>query len=272
MDFLSYLYAGRELKLLSINCLGEGITACFSTRLGGVSSGVFSSLNLGFQPGEVYSRVLKNRQIYLRTVGISPEKLVTAKQVHGNRVRLISFQDAGRGALNCDTAIPDTDGLITKSPGICLGALFADCVPIFVHDPIRKAVAIAHAGWRGTLNFIAAEVIQKMQAVIGTDPRDCLAAVGPSIGSCCYEVDEELADRFKRAFSGGNVVQRENGKIKLNLKSANASILLRSGLKRRNIFISNLCTACQSDLFYSYRASGGQTGRMMGLILLKYKY
>ncbi len=152
-----------------------------------------------------------------------------------------------------------------------MASFYADCVPIFLLDPVNKVVALAHAGWKGTALRIGRKTVEEMAATFGTDPRDCLAGVGPSIGPCCYEVDEKVISHFWDGISvpsdlAGAV---SPGKWKLNLWEANRRVLLAAGLKDENILSACICTSCHSDMFFSYRAHKGKTGRMMAIIMLK---
>jgi YfiH family protein len=197
--------------------------------------------------------------------------MVAGNQVHGDIVTIVGETDQGRGAFSEKDALPGTDALVTAAAGLPLASFYADCVPIFLLDPVNRVVALAHAGWKGTALRIGQKTVEVMAAAFGTDPRDCLAGVGPSIGPCCYEVDEKVISHF----GGGISVPSDlagavsPGKWKLNLWEANRRVLLAAGLKAANILAACICTSCHSDRFFSYRAHKGKTGRMMAIIMLK---
>ncbi|MCL6635619.1 MAG: peptidoglycan editing factor PgeF [Peptococcaceae bacterium] len=243
----------------------------FTARGGGVSKGPYASLNMAFHVGDRPGHVLKNREIACGVLGIESRKLVAGKQVHGAGIRVVTREDAGRGADSDDSSLPDTDALITAEPGLPLASFYADCVPLFFLDPVRKVAALAHAGWRGTALRIGPETVQVMAGIFGTDPRECLAGIGPSIGPCCYEVDQALMKHFPDRFSANRAVAVSAGPGKwfFNLWEANRLNLLEAGLKPENITVAGLCTACRNADLFSYRAQQGVCGRMAALIMLK---
>lgn len=243
----------------------------FTTRAGGVSHGPYSGLNTAFHVGDTIENVRANRALACEALGINPHHLVAGRQVHGDCVEVAQRRDRGRGALFYEEALPDTDALITGAPGVPLSSCYADCVPIFLLDPVKKVVALVHAGWKGTALKIGQKTVKKMAGVFGTDPGNCLAGVGPSIGPCCYKVDGRVIDPFQESFSDirGLADAVSNGKWRLNLWEANRRTLLDVGLKAENIAVACVCTSCHNDLFFSYRAQGGVAGRMASFIMLK---
>lgn len=243
----------------------------FTTRTGGVSDGPYRGLNTAFHVGDIDFHVQTNRALACNALGINPDHLVAGNQIHGDIVMIVGEQDKGRGALSEKDSLPDTDALVTGSAGVPLSSYYADCVPIFFLDPVNKVIALAHAGWKGTVLKIGQKTVERMAVVFGTDPRDCLAGVGPSIGPCCYEVDEQVAGQFRDSFSEflDLAESLSPGKWKLNLWEANRRVLLAAGLKSENILTARICTSCNSDLFFSYRAHNGKTGRMAALIMLR---
>lgn len=262
-DLKYYAFPHMELSKLAAHG--------FTTREGGVSTGAYQSLNTAFHVGDDDFNVQTNRGLACRALGMDPCRLVAGRQVHGAGIKVVHECDVGKGALSYEDALPDTDALITGLRGVPLSSYYADCVPIFFFDPVRKVAALAHAGWKGTVLKIGLKVVEMMTWVFGTDPHDCLAGVGPSIGPCCYEVDEPVMCRVREAFPGSRhfaeVVSKD--KWKLNLWEANRFTLLEAGLKPENILTARLCTSCHEDLFFSYRAHKGRTGRMASLIMLK---
>ncbi|NLI12876.1 peptidoglycan editing factor PgeF [Pelotomaculum propionicicum] len=247
------------------------VTHGFTTRAGGVSKGHWQGLNTAFHVGDRESHVKTNRAQACQALGINPAFLVAGDQVHGDVVSVVGEADKGRGAFSEKDALPGTDALVTAAAGLPLASFYADCVPIFLLDPVSRVVALAHAGWKGTALKIGQKTVEKMEAAFGTDPRDCLAGIGPSIGPCCYEVDEVVIDQFRTSMPDlpGLAGAAAPGKWKLNLWEANCRVLLDAGLKPANIWSAEICTSCHSDTFFSYRAHQGKTGRMMAIIMLK---
>jgi YfiH family protein len=247
------------------------VTHGFTTRLGGVSTGFYHSLNTALHVGDDDRNVIANRALACRALDINPTLLVAGRQVHSDRIRVVEECDLGKGALSDEDSLPDTDALVTGLRGVPLSSYYADCVPIFVLDPVRRVTALAHAGWKGTVLKISLKVVARMTEVFGTDPGDCLAGVGPSIGPCCYEVDEPVMCLFREAYPGAlNFANATSpGKWQLDLWEANRHTLFEAGLKPANVLTARICTSCHNDLFFSYRAHKGRTGRMASLIMLK---
>jgi len=242
----------------------------FSTRLGGYSQPPYASLNLGLHVGDEKETVIKNRQSFGQVLGISWEKMVAAEQIHGDAIHIVTEADIGKGAADYATAIKATDALITDQSGIPLSTYYADCVPIFFLDPVTPAIGLAHAGWKGTVARIGAKTLRKMNEVYGSKAKNCLIAIGPSIGPCCYEVDEYVRNKFaEQSWQLEEIFKPEKQKWRLDLQKANRLALLEAGALPENIFISNYCTRCRTDLFFSYRAEEGKTGRMAAVIMLK---
>lgn len=237
-------------------------------RLGGVSKKPYDSLNMALHVGDDPSSVWENRCRFFGALGLRAEELVTPEQVHGSRVVRVSWEDAGRGAREYGTAVPNTDALITNEPGLPLMLCFADCTPILFLDPENGAVGIAHGGWKGTVKKIAQKTVMAMTKEFGTKPEDVLAAIGPAIGPCCYEVGDEVAAAFREAFPyhTKEILADVQGKTHLNLWQANRLQLIDIGVKSANIDMADTCTACKHQWFYSYRADGGTTGRMAAVI------
>ncbi|RJX21591.1 MAG: peptidoglycan editing factor PgeF [Ammonifex sp.] len=239
----------------------------FSTRLGGVSEGAYTSLNLSFAVGDRPERVVENRRRLAGALGYDPQRMVCGRQVHGDKVAVVTLGEAGAGALGLQTALPATDGLITGTPGLPLVAYFADCVPVVFADPENRAIALAHAGWRGTLQEIARKALEKMTEAFGTHPPECLVSIGPAIGPCCYEVDHSVAARFTRW--GPTVGAKKSGKWFVDLWEANRQILLGAGVRPERITVIKMCTACNRELMFSHRRDGGETGRMAAVVMLR---
>ena len=242
-----------------------------STRLGGVSQPPYDGLNLALHVGDALADVCENRRQFATSLGLSAADIVTPEQVHGERIARVTRADAGRGATDYADAIPATDALITDEPGLPLLLCFADCTPIVFLDPEKKAVGIAHGGWKGTVRSIAAKTLARMTEEFGTDPKDVLVGIGPSIGPCCYEIGEEVAAKFRAAFPYADelLLTERDGHTHLSLWEANRQQLLRAGVPEENIEVAGECTACRAKWYFSYRAAGGRTGRIGALIALR---
>jgi YfiH family protein len=244
------------------------VTHGFTCRQGGASAEPFDTLNLGLHVGDEKPSVIENRRRTAHALHLAPESITTAEQIHGNQVALVTEQDAGRGRNDYAEAIPGADALITNVPGPVLMLFFADCVPVFILDPKTRAIALAHAGWKGTALRIGAETIRAMSEHFGTDPSDCLVAIGPAIGRCCYDVSADVAIKVREAVDDDRVIARANqDQWRLDLKLANWATLRAAGVHENNIAISHHCTACDPEHFFSYRRDG-ETGRMAAVMSL----
>ncbi|MBB6729634.1 peptidoglycan editing factor PgeF [Cohnella zeiphila] len=246
-----------------------GVTAGFSTRHGGVSAAPLDTLNTALHVGDEAQAVLANRDRVAGTLGWDVAAWTCAEQVHGNRVHVVTAADRGRGRLDRASAVQGTDALITNEPDVLLVMYFADCVPLYFLDPETGALGLAHAGWKGTVADVAGETVRAMERTFGTKPADLLAAIGPSIGVCCYEVDEAvlrhvrpLAERAETE-DGTFFTPVENGRAKLNLKEINRHLMIKAGILPSRIELTTWCTGCRTDLFFSHRMENGATGRMM---------
>ena len=237
----------------------------FTTRLGGVSRDYLESLNLGAHRGDEPENVAENYRILGDALGFSPENLVLTNQVHGNMVRVVTKRDAKRSFSNRD--YPECDGLVTNDPGVALMVFSADCTPILFYDPVTGAVGAAHAGWRGTALKIAATVVETMVSAFGCDPKNICAAIGPNIGSCCFETDSDVPDAMIAAFgeAAKPFIKAKNDKFFVDLKSINALCLRDAGVQ--NVESSTHCTACRPDLFWSHRVTRGHRGSQGAVII-----
>ncbi len=263
---------GNKVKYITFKGLADipFIKHGFSTRFGGVSEGVYSSLNLGLKTGDKPNNVKENIKRFASAVGVNHENLVISDQVHGNVVKVVNNEDSRKGYLK-QKDYNGIDGLITNVPDIPLMAIFADCVPIFFVDIVKKVVGIGHAGWKGTKLKIGEKIVQTMADTYDSRIDEIIAVIGPSIGKCCYEVDSGVAEQFDKDFRNTSTFifsEEKKGKYRLDLWEANRIVLNEAGILNKNIIISNLCTGCNSDLFYSYRKENGNTGRMGAIIQL----
>ena len=255
---------GKKLSYLTIPEWWElGVTVGFSTRGGGgESKEPYSSLNLALHVNDDENDVQRNRSLFLEEFEINSENCVTAEQVHGTKIRTVTIEDKGRGMKDIATAFSKCDGFLTQS-NVGLLCFFADCVPIYFFNPKLGMIGLAHAGWKGTVNRIAAEVIKEIR-LAGGSVQDTLVAIGPCIKECCYEVDENVASVFNN-YTNPLILQQKLDKYILNLSEANKEILMSEGVPRANIIIADFCTSCNPHLFYSYRREG-ITGRMGAFI------
>jgi len=231
----------------------KNLIAAESTRHGGVSTAPFDSLNLGGSTTDKPENVIKNNHLFFNAIGINFEQVAKSHQVHG--AEILFATEAGR--------YEGYDALITNVSGVQLAVTVADCTPILIFDPVQKAVAAIHAGWRGTVQQIVAKTVTQMQENFGTTPEDCIAYVGTCIDECSFEVGEEVAEHFQSEHKRWD---DDRNKFFIDLKKANADQLLVAGLKKENIEISMFSTVLNNDDYFSYRAENGTTGRMLATI------
>ena len=234
---------------------------CF-TRLGGVSRPPWQSLNTGHTVGDDREHVRENHERICSALGIHLADVVSPQQVHSAVVRVVDGGDRGQ-------VCKQTDALVTDMPGVYLMLRFADCVPVLLYDPVRRVVGLAHAGWRGTVKCIARATVQRMVEAFGCRPADISAGIGASIGPCCYEVGDEVVDAAREAFPDAPyLLQRQmRGRWHFDLWTANQVQLAQMGLT--SIEVSGLCTACQTNEWFSHRAEKGRTGRLGVVIGLR---
>jgi len=236
----------------------------FSWRRGGQSPAPFDSLNFSAGQGDSQENVRSNLAILGGRIGIDPEKIVTCRQVHGDHIHVTE-------------AVPDSapraDAIVTPRPNIFPAIKTADCVPILILDPIRKIAAAVHAGWRGTVLRISRKTVKLMQDRFGSDPSDLLVGMAPGIGPCCYEVDDAVLTPFRKTFrDAGRFISihnsNRNSKVSdhLDLAAANRFELTEMGVPEKNIYATDLCTACHKDLFFSHRRDGAKSGRHIAVV------
>ena len=246
----------------------QGVRHAFSTRAGGVSAAPFDTLNLGKSVGDDPAAVEENLSRFLMAAGIERSTLSTVNQVHGHRV---VFAPSGSDVLQdeSDATIEDRvdADAIVAAPGRAAGVRTADCIPILLHDQRSGAVGAVHAGWRGTVAYVLVEALEAMHRRHGTRPKDIVTAIGPGIGSCCFFVGAEVADRFaSHGLLRQTVEQDPDGRLRVNLARANWKLLTALGVPPEQIDVLDLCTSCRRDLFFSHRRDGGRTGRHLAII------
>ncbi|MGE5544781.1 MAG: peptidoglycan editing factor PgeF [Bacillota bacterium] len=258
--------AGSYLTLPAWN--QQGVVTAFTTRAGGYSTGPFTSLNMGLHVGDDKDLVVANRELVSHGLGFDLDRMVCCEQVHGNRVVVVNGEHAGRGAKSQSDALPGCDAMVTDCPGIFLTEFFADCFPMYFFDPEKRVVALAHSGWKGTALRIAEAVLAVMKNCFGCRLKDIHVFIGPGIGPECFVVDDGRKRRAEQLFTFSKEIiysYNENQYV-WDLGLTNRLILKECGIPEDNITSCHLCTACNPEMFFSYRASGGHTGRMAAVL------
>jgi hypothetical protein len=248
-----------------------GLSVGFTSRIGGVSQGCFETLNCGLHVADNPDHVVENRRRIAEAAGFDFAAWTIAEQVHGDRVAVVGEAERGRGRLGAGDALPGCDAMVTDAEGVVLTACFADCVPLFFLDVEKRVIGIAHAGWKGTTMRIAERTVETMRRRYGSRPESILAAIGPSIGGCCYEVDERVLEHVRRLDGWESAIRpaagdAPEGRRRLDLKELNRKIMIKAGVLPQHIESSEWCTSCRTDLFFSHRKEKGTTGRMAGWI------
>ena len=246
----------------------------FSTKLGGVSQGMYSTMNLGSESSPYQDDPINIRENFERiskSIGIDPRSIVVSHQLHNTNIRFVDKTDCGKG-LYYERDFDNVDGMITNIPGITLVTKYADCVPLYIIDTHKKAIGLSHAGWRGTVGMIGLITVKKMIECFGSDPKDMHAVIGPSICNDCYEVGKEVIDEFMKAFTEDtyDIIFNKNasGSYQLNLWEANRQVFLKAGLNADNIQISGVCTSCNDELLFSHRKTNGKRGSLAAFLTL----
>ncbi len=239
---------------------------CFTSRLGGVSTGTLASLNLGIRRGDTPAHVAENYARLGRALGFDVRRLVCARQVHSDIVRRVGPDDCGQYLW---PDVPECDALITDTPDMALAVFTADCTPILLYDPVTGAVGAVHAGWRGTASGIAGKTVAAMAEAYGCDPADLRCAIGPHIGQCCFETDRDVPEAMCTALGpeAQAAVQAKGDKFYVNLTQLNTLVLHRAGV--RHIETSSHCTGCMSRMYWSHRRHGSGRGAQGAIIVCK---
>lgn len=243
----------------------------FSTKRGGVSENEFASMNLGFNRGDSDENVLENYRRFCNAVGYSFDKLVASAQDHHTVVRRVTSAESGIG-ITKPRDMESVDGLITNEPGVVLVTYYADCTPLYFVDPVKKAIGLSHAGWRGTVAEMGKHTVEAMVREFNSDPNDIIAAIGPSIGQCCYEVDDPVVDAVRKlSYIPEEAVldPKENGRYQLNLWELNKRIIAHAGVPESQIHFGDVCTKCHADLLYSHRVMGVHRGGLAAMLSIK---
>lgn len=241
----------------------------FSTRLGGVSEGTFASMNLSFTRGDSDDRVRENFRRFCAAIGTDGRDVVISAQEHHTVIYNATAADRGRGVTR-ERGYTDIDGLLTDEPGVVLCTQYADCVPLFFVDPIKRVVGTAHSGWKGTVARIGAVTVERMCSDYGCRREDIITAVGPSIGPCCFEVDEPVYTAFSQLpLFDGDCFRQRGEKFDIDLWEVNRRILREAGIQEEHITVTDLCTKCHPELFWSHRVLGNQRGSLAGFIAIQ---
>lgn len=265
----------------------DEISHLFTTRLGGVSEGIYSSMNLSFHRGDDPEHVRENYRRIAGVLGCSVEDMVCSRQTHTTNILRVTSADGGKGVTR-ETGYTDIDGLVTNEPGVALATFYADCVPLYFVDRNHRAIGLAHSGWRGTVQKMGDHMCRRMEAEFGSRTEEMLAAIGPSICRECYEVSEEVAQAFADMLKGTDYILRkirENGgyrpdcqvilpgrqpgKYQLDLWLANLIILMAAGIPLKNIDVTDICTCHNPEFLFSHRASYGKRGNLGAFLMLK---
>lgn len=261
---------GAEFPFLAFPLLAEQewLAHCFTTRMGGVSEGIFATLNLSFNRGDDPEAVRENFRRVSEALGAQYGDFVFSDQTHTANVRRVTRADAGNGLVR-EKSFFDTDGLITDEPGLVLSTFYADCVPLYFADPVHHAIGLSHSGWRGTVQQIGRVTVEAMGREFGSRPEDIICAIGPSICQDCYEVGAEVAMEFGNYSGNGILEAKGNGKYQLDLWRANEIILRKAGVLPEHIAVTNICTCCNSTYLFSHRASKGRRGNLGAFLAIK---
>lgn len=238
----------------------------FSTRLGGVSKGCCASMNISTTRGDDPAAIKENTRRIAQAIGVEAERMVYTHQTHTVNVAVVREGDEGKRFM-------ETDGMVTNVPGICLVTFYADCVPLYFVDPVKRVIGLSHSGWRGTVRRMGKVTVEKMQETYGSNPEDVIAAIGPSICQDCYEVSEDVACEFRKEFKEEVQTElfyrKENGKYQLNLWRANEEVLLEAGIAKEHIAVTNVCTHCNPEILFSHRTTGDKRGNLSAFLSLK---
>ena len=262
------------VPFLQFNSLKECgiVTHGFSARMGGVSEGIYASMNLSYTRGDKEEAVTENFLRFAKAMEVCPEDYVFSDQTHTTNIRVVTEEDRGKGFTK-PRDYENIDGLVTNVKGLVLSTFYADCVPLYFVDVKNKAIGLSHSGWKGTVGEIGRKTVETMTREYGSKPQDILAAIAPSICRKCYEVSEDVALEFQKIFPKEEhkmiMDDKGNGKFQLGLWECNKRILMSAGIPEENISVTNICTCCNSDLLFSHRASQGKRGNLGAFMMLK---
>lgn len=269
MDFKKNV--GKDLVYYTIPSFENTglVKHCFTSRLFFKEKAVNENFDLN--PKDINDNINRydNYKKLSAALDIPIENFTLSDQIHGDNIYVVKENDKGKG-LSSKVIIHGTDAMITNERNIALTTFYADCVPLYILDPIKKAIGLAHSGWKGTVKKIGAKTLRKMSDEYGTNPSDCLIGIGPSIGQCCFETGPEVFEKFKAHYpdSFSDFVKERHERYYIDLWSANKAQFIKLGVPQNNITVSCLCTLCNKDVFFSYRGESGNTGRMAAVLML----
>ncbi|MGM7684277.1 peptidoglycan editing factor PgeF [Cytobacillus sp. Hm23] len=262
----------EEILYLPWHVFNSKVVAGFTTKNGGYSKFPYETLNTGLHVNDKPDTVVKNREAVAKSINFPIENWVCAEQIHNHTITKVTKKDIGKGVYSYSTSINGTDGLYTTDAGILLTLCYADCVPIYFRAKNKDIIGVAHAGWKGSVKNIVGKMVQQWIENEEVKRNDIYVAIGPSIGSCCYKVDDRVIKQVDAILHNHDLLPYTfigNGEYSLDLKQLNQQLLVEAGILVDNIEVSNYCTSCQEGLFYSYRRDNGKTGRMMSFIGMK---
>ncbi|MDQ2087219.1 peptidoglycan editing factor PgeF [Herbivorax sp. ANBcel31] len=244
----------------------KNITHCFTTRNGGVSKNEYKSLNMAFNKNDNKKYVLENFKRVSEAIDIDIENMVFSNQVHDSKIKIVNEKDRGKGIAR-ESDIIGFDGLITNVKNVALVTFFADCVPVFLYDPVKSVIALVHSGWRGTVREISKVAVKKMRQYFESNYEDIEVVIGPSIAKCCFEVDQKVFEEFEKEISWSTLYSKKvKSKWYINLQAVVKNSLILEGIREENILNSGVCTKCNKDLFFSHRGDKGKTGTLTAMM------
>ncbi|NMB34610.1 MAG: peptidoglycan editing factor PgeF [Clostridium sp.] len=244
------------------------INHAFTTRHGGVSKNEYESLNMSFAKKDEKENVWENYKRVANALEISMEDMVFSDQIHENEIRVVENGDRGKGILK-KSDIRGCDGLVTNQKNTALVTFYADCVPVFLFDPVETVIGVVHSGWRGTAKQISRNAVRKMRDVFFCKPQNILAAIGPSIGRCCFEVGDEVFESFQNNVDySAKYCKRVDQRWHIDLPAIIKRGLIEEGMRIENIVLCDVCTQCNRDMFFSHRGDKGQTGISAGIMVI----
>lgn len=269
----TFLKAKEQVEVIEFPIFApfKNLHALYSTKKGGISTGVYESMNLSYSLGDTRENVKKNYEIIGKYIDIDIHNMVTAKQMHHHRIRVVTKEDIGKGVVK-EVDYTDIDGLVTSEKEVCIVTHHADCAAIFFYDPVKEVIGLAHAGWQGTVLEIPGEMVKKMVTIYGSNPKDILVAISPAISASEYEIDIDV----KRKFDAMSVDVEEFifynekcDKYYPDIAQINRKVLLASGIQEHNIQLTNICTKKEKNLFFSHRRQGKKRGSQAAFMVMK---
>lgn len=263
----------KYITFAAFDIYEDRLANAFSTRYGGVSEGIYSSMNLGLNHADPPENVRANYLAFAKAIGIAPEDIVISDQQHTCNIRITGAKDKGKGLFR-ERDYEAIDGFITNEKNTALCLLYADCVPVYFYDPVKEAIGLVHSGWKGTCGKISEKAVKMMGDAYGSKPSDIIACIGPSICADCYEVSSDLYDAFEKEFSSDEVESfflpgKDDDHFQLDLWKAITLTLRNAGVSPENIHVTDICTCHNPNLLFSHRYSKGKRGNLGAFLMLK---